>query len=292
MRIDAHLHFWRPACGFDNRPVADHEAYRRDFMPTDVAADLDACGIDGVILVQTCPQTEETDWLLDLAAAEARVVGVTGWIDLDSPRCDFGRLLAQPKVVGIRAQLRRIADADFVTRPHVVANLGAALASGLNVTILAEARHHSQVASVLDRLPAGPVTLNHLGLPFPGVDRAAWRTLMRAFARRPQSFVQLSGLPFLFGERWRDADAGSILDEALDLLGAARLLFASDWPMLLRFATYAQWVHAVEHFLASRRLSGTERDAIFARNAIRANPRLRLDIPDRSSPNIDRLETR
>jgi len=36
MRIDAHIHFWRPERGFDNRPVADHEAYRRDFLPRHV----------------------------------------------------------------------------------------------------------------------------------------------------------------------------------------------------------------------------------------------------------------
>jgi len=184
MRIDAHLHFWRPACGFDNRPVADHEAYRRDFLPADVAPDLDACRIDGVILVQTCPQTEETDWLLDLAAGEPRVLGVTAWVDLDTASCDLEALVARPKVVGIRAQLRRVADPAFVSRPRVVANLGDALHAGLNVTFLAEARHYDYLAPVLGQLPEGPVTLNHLGLPFPDVDRSAWRVAMRNFARR------------------------------------------------------------------------------------------------------------
>ena len=68
-------------------------------------------------------------------------------------------------------------------------------------TFLAEGRHYESLVDVLDRLPAGPITLNHLGLPFPDVDREAWRRLMRAFAQRPQSFVQLSGLPFLFGDQ-------------------------------------------------------------------------------------------
>jgi L-fuconolactonase len=288
MRIDAHLHFWRPACGFDNRPIADQQAYRRDFMPAHVAADLDACRIDGVILVQTCPQAEETQWLLDLAASEPRVLGVTGWVDLDAPRCDFGPLLAQPKVIGIRAQLRRVADDRFVARPNVVANLGAALAAGLNVTILAEARHYAPVANVLERLPDGPVTLNHLGLPFPDVDRSSWRAFMRAFARRPQSFVQLSGLPFLFGERWREPDAHAILDEGLAILGAERLVFASDWPMLVRFATYGDWVRDVEAWLDARALSPAQRDAIFARNAFRANPRL----PPFPSPRTEAPELR
>ncbi|MEP7207515.1 MAG: amidohydrolase family protein [Casimicrobiaceae bacterium] len=274
MRLDAHLHFWRPACGFDNRPIADHQAYRRDFLPGDVQPALDAGKIDGVILVQTCPQVAETDWLLDLAAGAPRVLGVTAWVDLDVPGADLSSLVDQPLVVGLRAQLRRIADSAFLARPHVVANLATAMDAGLNVTLLAEARHYGHVIDTLPRLPDGPVTLNHLGLPFPGVDRAEWRALMHAFAARPQAYVQLSGLPFLYGARWREQAAGELMVEALDILGPERLLFASDWPMMLRFASYGDWVDAVVDCLASGGLSAAEREAIFATNTLAANPRI------------------
>ena len=274
MRIDAHLHFWKPSCGFDNRPIADNAAYRRDFLPADVIPDLDACRIDGAILVQSAPQIEETDWCIDLARGEPRIVGVTAWVDLDAAPVDYAALLARPKVVGIRAQLRRVADTAFVTRPRVVANLGAALTAGLNVTVLAEARHYRHVAAVLGRLPPGPVTINHLALPFPDVDRTQWRAAMRDFARRPATFVQLSGLPFLFQSRWREADARSVLADALEIVGPRRLIFASDYPMLLRFATYAEWVHYVDDSLAAQRLTGDEVAAIMAGNARAANPRL------------------
>jgi L-fuconolactonase len=276
MRIDAHLHFWRPSCNFDNRPIADNAFYRRDFLPADVMPDLDACSIDGAILVQTAPQVEETDWLIELAVDEPRMLGVTAWVDLDAGPCDFDALRARPKVVGIRAQLRRIADASFVTRPTVVANLAAALRAGLNVTILAESRHYVAVADTLARLPDGPVSVNHLGLPFPDVDREAWRRAMRTFQGRKDLFMQLSGLPFLTGDRWRDPASLSLLDEALDLFGPERLLFASDYPMLLRFATYREWVSAVEDFFARRRLRADEIAAIFGANALRANPLIQI----------------
>lgn len=274
MRIDAHLHFWRPACGFDNRPIADHAFYRRDFLPADVRPDLDACGIDGVLLVQTAPQVAETEWLLGLAASEPRILGLTAWVDLDGPPCDFDGMRARPKVIGLRAQLRRIADPAFILRPRVLANLGAALRAGLNVTVLAEARHYDPVQAALDQLPPGPVTLNHLGLPFPDVPRATWRAALRRWAERPDVYVQLSGLPFLFGDAWRSPEAAARLDDALDLLGTRRLLFASDYPMLLRFATYRDWVAAVEAFLARRRLPAADVEAIFSGNARRANPLL------------------
>lgn len=274
MRIDAHLHFWTPACGFDNRPVADNAFYRRDFLPRDVLPALDACGIDGAILVQTCPQAEETDWCIDLARNEPRVWGVTAWVDLDGPAVDFDALAARPKVVGLRAQLRRVADTAFITRPRVVANLAAALRARLNVTVLAEARHYRVVGEVLEMLPAGPVTLNHLGLPFPDVETEAWRAAMRRFAARRDTYVQFSGVPFCFGDRWQEHVARARMDDALAILGPQRLLFASDWPMLLRFASYEAWFAAASDFLASHSLSSQDMAAIFAGNALRANPRL------------------
>jgi L-fuconolactonase len=276
MRIDAHLHFWKPSCGFDNRPIADHAAYRREFLPADVMPDLDTCRIDGAILVQTAPQTEETDWCIDVARDDPRIFGVTAWVNLDGPPVDYAALLARPKVVGIRAQLRRVADSAFITRPNVVANLAAALAAGLNVTVLAEARHYAHLGAVLSNLPPGPVTINHLALPSPEVDRVVWRATMRDFARRPATYVQLSGLPFLFQARWRDTDPRSLLDDALDIVGPRRLLFASDYPMLLRFATYAEWVRYVDDYLAARKLTGDEVMAVMAGNARAANPRLEL----------------
>jgi L-fuconolactonase len=204
------------------------------------------------------------------------VVGVTAWVDLDSPDCDLDVRIADPRVVGIRAQLRRVADPAFIARPNVVQNLARALDAGLNVTILAEVRHHAHVIPVLERLPAGPVTINHLGLPFPDLGREAWLAGMRAMARRPELYVQLSGVPFLFQDTWRAGVARPVLDAVFDVFGPRRLLFASDYPMLLRFATYEEWVRAVERELAARRLSTAEVDAIFGGNVRRANPRLRV----------------
>jgi L-fuconolactonase len=126
-------------------------------------------------------------------------------------------------VIGIRAQLRRVADPAFVTRPNVVANLAAALNAGLNVTVLAEVRHYEHLLPVLDRLPPGPGDAQPPRPAVPDTDRAAWRAAMRRFARRPELYVQLSGVPFLYRERWREDPAAlALLDEAFDVFGAQR----------------------------------------------------------------------
>ena len=274
MRIDGHLHCWRPSLGFDNKPVADQAAYRRDFLPADILPELDACGIDAVLLVQACPQVAETEWLLALAAREPRILGVTGWVDLADAALDAGALVERDALAGVRAQLRRIPDAGFVLQPTVLANLARVLDAGLGVTLLAEHRHYPHVQQALRALPAGPVTFNHLAMRFPDVDANDWRNMLAAIRERPDTYLQLSGIPFLFGDAWRDGAADRVLAEALQLVGPERLVFASDWPMLVRFATYAEWVRTVEGLLDAHRLSAAERAAIFGGNVLRANPRL------------------
>jgi L-fuconolactonase len=102
---------------------------------------------------------------------------------------------------------------------------------------------------------------------------------MRTFARRADFNVQLSGLPFLYGDAWQQDHARALLDDALAIFGPDRLMFASDWPMMLRFATYEAWVHAVEAFMAKRGLSSRQQEAILAENVRRANPRMQIPVP-------------
>jgi hypothetical protein len=44
--------------------------------------------------------------------------------------------------------------------------------------------------------------------------------------------------------------------------------------MLVRFATYGDWVRAVERYVTERQLSVAEIADVFAGNALRAHPRL------------------
>ena len=97
---------------------------------------------------------------------------------------------------------------------------------------------------------------------------------MRSIVERPATYLQLSGLPFLHGEHWREPPARAILDEAYGIVGPGRLVFASDWPMLVRFATYTDWLRAAEALLHAHGASAAESDAVFCHNAMAAHPRL------------------
>src|SRR5215469_16476315 len=83
-RIDAHQHFWRyhpSGYGWIDDSMLK---LRRDFLPADLEPELKSAGFDGCIAVQACHTIEETRWLLELADSSPFILGVIGWVELQS----------------------------------------------------------------------------------------------------------------------------------------------------------------------------------------------------------------
>jgi predicted TIM-barrel fold metal-dependent hydrolase len=59
-----------------------------------------ASGVMGTIAVQARQTTEETAWLLDLAARHPSILGVVGWVSLADPDAgnDLERFVQQPEL--------------------------------------------------------------------------------------------------------------------------------------------------------------------------------------------------
>jgi len=104
VNVDAHQHFWRYApreyAWIDERM----RVLKRDFLPGDLDPLLRGQGIDRTIAVQACQTTSETEWLLELAAANPFIAGVIGWVDLqaDDVEARVERAARNRKLVGVR----------------------------------------------------------------------------------------------------------------------------------------------------------------------------------------------
>ncbi|MCJ7752778.1 MAG: amidohydrolase, partial [Armatimonadetes bacterium] len=75
MRLDAHQHFWR----YDQREYGwigeEEAALKRDFLPDDLAVELERAGFDGCVAVQARQSLAETEWLLELAEGPSFIRG-------------------------------------------------------------------------------------------------------------------------------------------------------------------------------------------------------------------------
>ncbi|MDD2869349.1 amidohydrolase [Neomegalonema sp.] len=269
MRIlDAHRHLWRLDRG-DYRWLAGEggalQPLRRDFLPEHAPDDAE------VILVQAADSLAETEFLLDLARGNPRIKGVVGWVDLASPEAaeDLRHLTADPKFKGVRPMLQDIARTDWLLtapRPEALATLKAL---GLRFDALATERHLGVLEAFAAAHPDLPLVIDHAAKPQPG-ELTAWRAGMAALAAHPQVHCKLSGLLTEFSpEQRRDPLPAlhAVFDPLLELFGAERLIWGSDWPVLTLAASYEDWLRLTEALL--RDLSLAERAGILGANAAR-----------------------
>lgn len=270
--IDAHQHFWSLNDPWFRWPTSDLAAIYRDVGPTDLKPLLDAAGVSRSILVQVAPDTAETHHLLDLAAENAFIAGVVGWVDLEAREAiaDLERFAARKKFVGIRPMIQAIPDVEWMLQPHLEPALAAVQRLGLTFDALVHPRHLSALCTFVDRYPELPVVIDHGAKP--AIERgqdgfAEWAAPIRAAAQRPHVRCKLSGLLTEAGDRTRALDLAPFIDHLLEVFGPERLMWGSDWPVVEMAASYETWLDLARAHLA--RLSQNEQRSIFGEVASR-----------------------
>ncbi len=269
MRVDAHQHFWRMDRGdYGWLTAKDHPKIARDFLPADLQPLLAAAKIDKTILVQAAPSEAETQFLLDLAEAAPFVAGVVGWVDFEAPDAAsrIARLSAKPKLVGLRPMVQDIADAEWLLRPDLGKAFDAMQRGNLRFDALVKPRHLPALAEFLERHPDLPVVIDHGAKPdIAGAGLDTWATYIRHIAKSSRAYCKLSGLATEAGPGWSAATLKLYVDVLLESFGPRRLLWGSDWPVLLEAGDYAQWLAAAQSL--TKHLSSPDREAVFGGTA-------------------------
>jgi L-fuconolactonase len=144
-----------------------------------------------------------------------------------------------------------------------------------------------EVADLADAYPRTPIVLNHVGSPILGgpyaADRAGvfadWKDGMAGLAKRPNITVKLGALPVRLpgGTVAKDLPPGSEeiaaawrpwLQTCIELFGAARCMFESNFPVQKRWSSYQTTWNAFKRIAAGA--SAREKADLFANTAARA----------------------
>jgi L-fuconolactonase len=270
MRVDAHVHFWRPARGDDILIVRREPALQRDFLPDELEPLMRAAGIDAAVAIQSAPQPDETQHLLDVCRDWPWIAGIVGWAELAAPDIEASlyALCREDNVVGLRALIHRIPDAGWIASPKTMVGLRALAAHELSLDVTARVAHHGACLQALEAVPALRLIIDHGGgPPIRDRDLASWEQGVRALARFPGVVCKFSGL---LEEAEPGADSDALLPIArvlLDAFGAERLLWASNWPVCDLVGGYAHWESVSAALLERLRVIGSECEKILGGNA-------------------------
>ena len=269
MQIDAHQHFWQYSA--ESYPwISDSMGdLQRDFLPADLmAAQIDS-HIAYSVAVQARQSLEENNFLLGLAQQNSKILGVVGWVDLQSPDCEqqLAEFAAHPKAVGVRHVVQDEPDDNFLLRPAFVAGLKHLPTYDLTYDLLIYPRQLPAAIELVRQLPEQPFVLDHLAKPLiRDQNFSPWRELIAELARSPNVCCKVSGMVTEAAwTNWQPADFTPYLDHVLEVFGPDRLMFGSDWPVCRVAAEYRQVVELVRQFIQTRHPSAEA--AVFGETA-------------------------
>lgn len=270
MIIDSHVHFWKFNPVRDAWITKDMAVIRKDFLPEDFSLYLNENSIYGCIAVQADQSDEETAFLVNLAKENPFIKGVVGWIDLTSEK--FEQLLQNYQSERLIKGFRHIAKGEeigFLLQKGVLN--GIALLHQYNCTfdILLRQDQLSDAVKLSEKLPNQPFILDHCGKPdLKTNDLKDWKSNISELAQNPNIYCKVSGL--LTQGNWNMIDEKSIfeiLDFIFSQFGIKRVVFGSDWPVILLGGNYALWMELISKYVSQ--FSKEEQELFFSGNAVK-----------------------
>ena len=270
MRIDSHQHFWSLDRGDYDWLTKDLAPIYRDFTPVDLHPVLRANKIDGTILVQAAATEAETEYMLSLAEKHDWILGVVGWVDMESPNAaqSIARFAQNPRFVGVRPMIQDIADPNWMLKPELAPALGALVDHGLRLDALLKPQHLTPLHRFISLYPDLRIVIDHCAKPQIREDAfQPWADQIAQIAATSTTMCKLSGLVTEAKADWADQDIRPYAQHVLDCFGPERVMFGSDWPVLKLAGEYDAWVEFVQCLCAE--LSQFQIDSVFGGTARR-----------------------
>jgi L-fuconolactonase len=269
-KIDAHHHLWKYSALQYPWISENMGLLRRDFLIQDLTDVLEESHIEGVVTVQARQTLAETRWLLDLARSHDFIRGVVGWVALTDPKVEgvLEHLSTHAKLKSVRHMLHDEPDDFYILREDFNRGIKLLQGFGLRYDLLIIERHLPQTIQFVDRHPNQIFILNHIAKPrIKEAVVSPWKKNLTELARRENVFCKLSGLVTEASwQLWTEADLDPYLQVALTAFGPERVIFGSDWPVILLGSSYKRWVDVVQGSISH--LSEYEQERIFGKTAI------------------------
>lgn len=246
MIVDSHQHFWNPEQVYYDWLVPAYGPIYRSFEPSELEPQLDAAGIERTVLVQAACNFEDTESMLAQAAEHEWIGGVVGWVPLYAHRLAeraLDRYMGNPWFKGVRHLNHEEADPDWLVRPEVIDGLRILEERDLAYDVIAVyPLHLGHVPALARACPDLRMVIDHLAKPpIAAGEYEGWKDAMKAAAECPNVFAKISGLNTAADwETWTGADLVESIGYSIEVFGADRLMFGSDWPVAILAGDYAK----------------------------------------------------
>jgi len=268
MMIDTHVHFWNFDPVRDSWITEDMQAIRNDFSPKNLSRIYSDLQITGCVAVQANQSEAENEFLLALAQQNDLIKGIVGWIDLKNP--DLAERLKYWSNFKLIKGWRHVLQAEtssFILDTEFIAGISQLKDYGYTYDLLC---YHNQLDSIIgmvDQIPDQAFVLDHCGKPdVKSQDLKTWAGHIKTLSANPNVYCKVSGLlAEADWKNWKEVEIFNCLDVIFENFGPERIMYGSDWPVMLISRPYQDWFQLVRKY--TEKLSEQERKSVFGDNA-------------------------
>ena len=282
--IDAHHHLWDlRACRYPwlmargvRRFFGDPTPIQKNYLVADLLRDAAPLQVEKSVHVQVGVADEdvieETRWLQRVAdSGEGQVLpnaqglpnAIVAFCDLASEDAaeTLRAHLRSRNLRGVRQIIGRAPDEDPGTGSDLLienrnwqANLRRLVDLDLRFDLQLIPRQVPRIAQVLERIPALRVALCHCGSPWDqsAAGLALWRAGLRRLAALPNIYSKISGFG-MFDRHWSASSIKPIIESVVEIFGAQRTMFGSNFPVEKLVSDYATLWGAYDAITATLR---------------------------------------
>jgi L-fuconolactonase len=251
--VDSHVHFLDPA-QFRYPWLDGLPALNRSFKPADFTAAGASADVSKFIFVECGCEPEqslaEVDWISDLAKSEPRLKGIVAHASLErgeEARAELEMLASRPLVKGVRRNLQSEPDPEFCLRPKFLTGVRLLAEFGFTLDLCLRHEQLPQATELARRIPEVTFVLDHLGKPdVRNKTFQPWANDLKALAMLPNVVAKVSGLTTEADwHNWQPVELKPYLSHVLESFGPQRLMFGSDWPVMILATDYQRWIEVV-----------------------------------------------
>jgi L-fuconolactonase len=268
--VDAHVHFWKYNPIKDAWITDEMGLLQRNFFLQDLQPVLHENGVTGIIAVQADQSENETDFLLQLSNKSPFIKGIVGWVDLQNKNLEDKLLYwsEYPVIKGFRHIVQ--AESDGFLRKEAFVN-GIKLLKSFDFTydILIYPNQLKEAIQFVNKYPNQKFILDHCAKPCIRDQKInEWKIEIKEIAKNENVYCKVSGLVTeAKWNEWKTEDLYPYLDVVFESFGTDRILFGSDWPVILLSSTYNKWKNLLEKYMLQ--FSDEEKQKVFDTNAIK-----------------------
>lgn len=275
--VDTHVHFWDRAASDlrydwldgESTPLGDLRGIRSlRFGPAELAGESRLHGLTKVVhmdaAVGTPDPVDETRWLESLGQATGWPNAIVATCDLTAPdaAAQLDRHAEHSRFRGVREMRPLLGDPDLHRGYARLAGRGWVFCHTVGVDAWQDA------LALASAQPDVTFCLDQAGMPMSRDPEyfLVWRDMLTRMAVAPNVVCKVSSLGMV-EPGWTPQSRAPWIRACIDVFGAERCFFGSNWPIERLYSSYGDVVGAFRHAISD--LTAGEQEALLAGNAER-----------------------